>query len=256
MCIRMGKNGQQDDLRRFELFKEMLLRTYGGNTFFSKDWLQKEWSKKEAQLKPKVKAEKKLNLSEPPTAPMSAKLTALREELGSCPRCKLCKTRTHIVYGEGSSNARLMFVGEGPGETEDLSGRPFVGRAGKLLDKIIEAMGLSRNDVYIANVVKCRPPENRRPEKDEIAACEPFLFKQIDIIKPEVIVALGATALECLLKSDAKITNVRGTFIEYRGTKLLPTYHPAYLLRNPPAKKFVWEDMKKVMKELNLKEKV
>ena len=179
------------------------------------------------------------------------KLSEIQKELFDCQLCKLSKTRTNIVFGEGDSKAKLIFVGEAPGESEDLSGRPFVGRAGKLLDKIIEEMGLKREDVFIANVVKCRPPENRRPTKNEISICEPFLFKQIDSINPKIIVALGATALSCLLKTDDKIGDVRGNFLDYRGRKLLPTYHPAYLLRNPSAKKVVLEDMKKVMRELS-----
>ncbi len=226
---------------KFDQWKEYLESVYGANFFFGKEWLARA-----------ATAAKVFEQKSPPSQVVSGALESVRTDLGDCTRCKLCGTRKTIVFGEGNPRARLMFVGEGPGEQEDLQGRPFVGRAGQLLDKIIEAMGLKRDDVYIANVVKCRPPANRRPEPEEVAACEPFLFRQIDTIAPEMIVALGATALECLLKSDAKITKVRGTFIDYRGRKLLPTYHPAYLLRNPPAKKDVWEDMKKVMAALGM----
>ncbi|HKY10033.1 MAG TPA: uracil-DNA glycosylase [Candidatus Binatia bacterium] len=178
-------------------------------------------------------------------------LEELRAEIGDCQRCKLCAGRTHIVFGVGNPKARLMFVGEGPGRDEDIQGEPFVGRAGQLLNDIItKGMGLKRSDVYIANVVKCRPPDNRNPEPDEVAACEPFLKRQIDLIRPEIIVGLGKFAVQCLLQSKAPITKVRGTWHRYHGIKLMPTFHPAYLLRNPADKKLVWEDIKKVIKEL------
>jgi DNA polymerase len=154
--------------------------------------------------------------------------------------------------GEGNPRARLVFVGEGPGEQEDLQGRPFVGNAGQLLDKMIQAIGLSRNDVYIANVVKCRPPGNRNPESDEILACSPFLHRQLDIIQPEVIVALGKFAAQTLLQTDEKITQLRGKFKTYRGTKLMPTFHPSYLLRSPSAKREAWIDLQAVAKELGI----
>jgi len=175
-------------------------------------------------------------------------LGALRVEIGpDCSRCKLHTLgRKQVVFGVGNPNAELMFVGEGPGADEDIQGEPFVGRAGQLLTKIIEAIELRREDVYIANVIKCRPPGNRNPEPDEVEQCEPFLFRQIDIIKPKVIVALGKFAAQCLLKSDAPITRIRGREFTYRDAILIPTYHPAYLLRNPSAKRDVWEDMKKV----------
>lgn len=167
--------------------------------------------------------------------------------IGDCRRCKLCTGRSKIVFGDGSPNARLMFVGEGPGHDEDRQGVPFVGRAGQLLNQIIKAMGWSRDEVYIANVVKCRPPDNRTPQPDEVAACTPFLFRQIEIIKPAAIVALGSPASQALLETSAGITKIRGTFREFRGVPVMPTFHPAYLLRNPAAKKEVWEDMQKVM---------
>lgn len=175
-------------------------------------------------------------------------LAAIQADIGAdCRRCKLCSLgRSQIVFGVGNPKARLMFVGEAPGEEEDKRGEPFVGRAGQLLTKIIEAIGLSRDQVYIANVIKCRPPNNRNPEPDEVASCEPFLFRQIDVIQPKVIVPLGKFAAQCLLKTMDPITKLRGRQFDYRGTILIPTFHPAYLLRNPSAKREVWEDMKKV----------
>lgn len=184
--------------------------------------------------------------------PLQAKsLEELRAAIGDCERCKLCSGRTNLVFGVGNPKAKLMFVGEGPGRDEDLQGEPFVGRAGQLLTDIItKGMGLKREDVYIANVVKCRPPENRNPEPDEVAACEPFLKKQIDLIRPKIIVGLGKFAVQTLLQSKVPITKVRGNWHSYHGIKLMPTFHPAYLLRNPADKKLVWEDIKKVIKEL------
>lgn len=178
----------------------------------------------------------------------SDSLEIINTDIGpACERCKLCSLgRSRIVFGVGHPKARLMFVGEAPGEEEDKRGEPFVGRAGQLLTKIVEAIGLSREQVYIANVIKCRPPNNRNPEPDEVAACEPYLFRQIDIIQPAVIVPLGKFAAQCLLKTTDPITRLRGRRFDYRGTTLIPTFHPAYLLRNPSAKREVWEDMKLV----------
>ena len=175
-------------------------------------------------------------------------LESIKTDIGpACTRCKLhALGRTQIVFGVGHPKARLMFVGEAPGEEEDKRGEPFVGRAGQLLTKIVEAIGLSREQVYIANVIKCRPPGNRNPEPDEVAICEPFLFRQIDTIRPQVIVPLGKFAAQCLLKTADPITRLRGQVFNYRGTTLIPTFHPAYLLRNPSAKREVWDDMKKV----------
>jgi DNA polymerase len=174
-------------------------------------------------------------------------LAAIRHDLGDCTRCKLHTLgRKQIVYGVGNPNADLMFVGEAPGADEDIQGEPFVGRAGQLLTKIIEAIGLTREDVYIANVIKCRPPGNRNPEPDEVEPCEPFLFRQIDTIKPKVIVALGKFAAQSLLRTTDPITRIRGREYQYRDAILMPTYHPAYLLRTPSAKRDVWEDMKRV----------
>ncbi len=181
-------------------------------------------------------------------------LEEIRNELGECTRCKLHEGRTNIVFGDGNPNAKLVFVGEGPGRDEDIQGKPFVGRAGKLLTKIIAAMGLDRQDVYICNVVKCRPPENRNPEADEVAACRPFLLKQIRAIDPEVIVCLGSVATSLLLQlKNPRMGDLRGQFHEYGNSKLMITYHPAAILRNPNFRKPVWEDIKLVMKELNLK---
>jgi len=180
-------------------------------------------------------------------------LEALRQVLGDCTRCKLCKGRTNVVFGIGNPSADLMFVGEGPGEDEDRQGLPFVGRAGALLTDIItKGMGLRRDDVYIANVVKCRPPQNRNPEPDEIVACEPFLHRQISIIRPRVIVTLGKFATQVLLRSRTPISQLRGTWHDYQGVPLMATFHPAYLLRNPSDKRLVWEDIKQVMAHLNL----
>ncbi len=173
-------------------------------------------------------------------------LVGVRRDIGDCTRCKLHKGRTQIVFGVGNPEADLMFVGEAPGRDEDLQGFPFVGRAGQLLTKIIEAIALKREDVYIANVIKCRPPENRNPEPDEVETCEPFLFRQIDIIKPKVIVALGKFGAQTLLRTLDPISRLRGRVFDYRGAKLIPTFHPAYLLRNPSSKREVWEDMKLV----------
>jgi uracil-DNA glycosylase len=179
-------------------------------------------------------------------------LLRIREDLGECTRCKLHSTRHTIVFGDGNPKAELVFVGEGPGADEDAQGLPFVGRAGKLLTQMIEAMGLQRKDVYICNVVKCRPPGNRQPEEDEVSTCSPFLLRQIDAIAPKVIVCLGAVAAKTLLRTNRGISQFRGEWLEFRGRKLLATYHPAYLLRNPAAKSEVWKDLRKVMAVLGL----
>jgi DNA polymerase len=175
-------------------------------------------------------------------------LDDIKTDIGpACTRCKLCTLgRSQVVFGVGNPKARLMFVGEAPGEDEDKKGEPFVGRAGQLLTKIIEAIGMGREQVYIANVIKCRPPNNRNPEPDEVEACEPYLFRQIEVIRPKVIVPLGKFAAQSLLKTVEPITRLRGRQFDYRGAVLIPTFHPAYLLRNPSAKREVWEDMKKV----------
>lgn len=182
-------------------------------------------------------------------------LLKIRDDIGDCTRCKLHKGRHTIVFGDGSPKAELVFVGEGPGADEDAQGLPFVGRAGKLLTQMIEAMGLQRKDVYICNVVKCRPPENRTPEKDEVSTCSPFLLRQLDVIAPKVIVCLGSVAAQTLLETNRGISHYRGEWLDFRGRKLLATYHPAYLLRNPGAKGEVWKDLRKVMSALGLQPK-
>ena len=175
-------------------------------------------------------------------------LDAIRDEMGDCRRCPLCGRRRHIVFGVGNPNAQLVFVGEGPGRDEDIQGEPFVGAAGELLNRIIQAIKLTREQVYIANIVKCRPPGNRNPEPDEIETCRPFLERQLKAINPRFIVALGKVAAQTLLGSQTPISRLRGRFHDYGGIRLLPTYHPAYLLRNPGAKRDVWEDMQMLMK--------
>jgi DNA polymerase len=177
-------------------------------------------------------------------------LMGLRERIGDCKRCRLSKNRTNIVFGEGNPEARLMFVGEGPGREEDIQARPFVGDAGQLLTRLINRMGFKREDVYIANVVKCRPPENRNPQEDEISACLPFLEEQIEIIRPSVIFCLGKISTHALLGIKTPISKLRGNFYSYKGIPLMPTFHPAYLLRNPRDKRLTWEDAQKVLKKL------
>lgn len=175
-----------------------------------------------------------------------ATLESIRADLGDCTRCKLSKERNHIVFGVGNPDADLVIVGEAPGRDEDLKGEPFVGRAGKLLTDILLAIGLAREEVYICNIIKCRPPKNRNPEPDEIETCEPYLKRQLDAISPKMILTLGKFATQTLLSTDTPISKLRGNFAAYQDIPLLPTYHPAYLLRNPSAKKDVWEDMKKL----------
>jgi DNA polymerase len=178
------------------------------------------------------------------------RLDVLRDELGDCQRCTLSSKRNRIVFGSGNANARIVFVGEGPGREEDKQGIPFVGEAGQLLEKILFAMGFRREDVYICNVVKCRPPQNRDPKPDEVEACEVFLKQQLDAIKPQVIVALGRFAAQTLLAEPARIGQIRGQWREYQGIPLMVTYHPAYLLRNPSGKREVWLDVKQVLKRI------
>ena len=183
-------------------------------------------------------------------AQVSDNLESLAKEVSECERCDLYRTRRNLVFGSGNPNAGVMFIGEAPGEEEDMRGLPFVGKAGQLLTKIIEAMGLKREDVYIANILKCRPPNNRMPLPTEILACEENVRRQIEVIKPKVICTLGKFASQTLLRSQTPISMLRGKFREYNGIKVMPTFHPAYLLRNPQDKRLVWEDMKKVLKEL------
>lgn len=190
----------------------------------------------------------------PPVPPEQhfAALNLIRDEIGDCTRCALAKGRTKLVFGDGDPNARLMFVGEGPGADEDASGIPFVGRGGQLLNNMIQAMGLKREQVYIANVVKCRPPQNRTPEPEEAHTCSPFLFRQIDVVRPQVIVALGQTAVTYLTGEKRPLSGWRGTVHPLRGTKLIVTYHPAFLLRDPNQKKHAWADLQIAMRELGL----
>jgi DNA polymerase len=215
--------------------------------------------------KPKLEPEKTStplrDILPPPTGPSLFEsvnkvegdtLLKIREDIGDCTRCKLHKGRHKIVFGDGNPKAELVFIGEGPGADEDMQGLPFVGRAGKLLTQMIEAMGLQRKDVYICNVVKCRPPENRAPDPDEVTTCSPYLLRQIDVIQPKVIVCLGAVAAKTLLETTRGISQFRGEWLQWRGRKLMATYHPAYLLRNPNAKGEVWKDLQKVMAELDL----
>jgi uracil-DNA glycosylase len=185
-----------------------------------------------------------------PTPASRPTLEQVRAELGDCTRCKLHKARIQIVFGVGNPKASLVFVGEAPGADEDAQGEPFVGRAGQLLTKIIEAMGMRREDVYICNIIKCRPPNNRTPEADEIVACQPFLVKQLQAIGPKFICALGGPATQTLLQTKEPISRMRGKFYDFHGIPLLPTFHPAFLLRNPNEKKTVWEDMKLLMRRM------
>lgn len=212
------------------------------------------WEESGVELQPAKKKQNKTKLPSAPPAHLKT-LEDVRKWLGECKRCGLCDQRNEIVFGTGNPKARLMFIGEGPGADEDKQGLPFVGRAGQLLNKIIEAMGLQRSDVYIANIVKCRPPSNRVPEPDEISQCLPFLKSQIELVCPEVVVALGLTASRALTQTEHNMANLRGQFHTIawkKETPLMPTYHPAYLLRNPSAKKIVWEDMKLVKDRLKL----
>ena len=173
-------------------------------------------------------------------------LDEVRKEMGNCKRCKLHRTRRTLVFGEGDESAKLMMIGEGPGYDEDVQGKPFVGKAGQLLTKILQSINLRREEVFIANIIKCRPPQNRNPEPDEIESCSPFLLKQIEAIQPKIICALGAFAAQTLLKTETKITALRGKHYDLAGIKVFPTYHPAFLLRNPERKRDVWEDMKQI----------
>jgi uracil-DNA glycosylase family 4 len=205
-----------------------------------------------AQIKAHLRFQKSLGihtlLSRRETRPLIT-LEAIQSELGDCTRCRLHEGRQSLVFGEGNPHAALVFVGEAPGREEDLQGRPFVGKAGELLTRIIEAIDLTRKEVYIANIVKCRPPQNRNPQPDEIRTCLPFLRKQLEAIRPKIICALGTFAAQTLLETEERISLLRGKFYAYQGARLMPTYHPAFLLRNPQFKRAVWEDMKMVREE-------
>ncbi len=214
--------------------------------------LHRELNELVTQLKEHLRYQRELGITSlisQGEAMTSLTLDVVREELGECRRCRLHEGRNHLVFGEGDPRALLVFVGEAPGRDEDLQGRPFVGRAGELLTRIIEAIELRRDEVYITNIVKCRPPNNRDPKPDEIQTCLPFLRKQMEIIRPTIICALGTFAAQTLLETEDKISKLRGRFHDYQGAKLMPTYHPAFLLRNPRFKRDVWEDMKLIRGE-------
>jgi len=220
-------------------------------------WIQAEgidtWAKPTVEAVQTAVVQSAASVEEPSEIPsVFTTLESVREALGDCQRCKLSSTRTHLVFGDGNPEADLLFVGEGPGQDEDIQGKPFVGKSGQLLNKMITAMGLSREKVYIANIIKCRPPKNRNPEADEIESCSPFLDQQIAVISPKVICALGTFAAQTLLKTNTKISAMRGRFHDLNGIKVLPTFHPAYLLHNPAQKGKVWEDLQKVMAVLGL----
>ncbi len=221
----------------------------------SPDWVgdhDPQFNPQETEIPPRKPIAAPPSVTPAVTDPAAA-LRIIREEIGDCTRCALHKGRNKIVFGDGSPTARLMFVGEGPGADEDAQGLPFVGKAGQLLNNMISAMGLKREEVYIANVVKCRPPQNRTPEPDEANTCSPFLFQQIDAIRPEVLVALGATAATYLLGQRQPLAGLRGRVHTWRGSKLIVTYHPAFLLRDPRQKKEAWADLQIAMRELGLK---
>ncbi len=243
-----------EDLRKYVEYQRALGVEYmvskAGESGVRSASIREDEMRKKQPVKMTIDANLQLNIFD--SASRKQTLEEIKEEIGDCTRCKLHQGRTNIVFGEGNPKARLVFVGEGPGRDEDVQGQPFVGRAGQLLTKIINAMGLKRSDVYICNVVKCRPPGNRTPEQDEIATCQPFLFKQLRTIDPEVIVCLGGIAAQSVLKTKAKLGDLRGNFHSYSHAKLMVTYHPAALLRNPGFKKPLWEDMQLVMKELGI----
>jgi uracil-DNA glycosylase len=220
----------------------------------SPEWVGDHEPQQEQPIPPRkpISAPPSVSAAVPPSD-RAAALSVIREEIGDCTRCALHTGRNKIVFGDGDPNARLMFVGEGPGADEDAQGLPFVGKAGQLLNNMIGAMGLKREEVYIANVVKCRPPGNRTPEPDEANTCSPFLFRQIDVIRPEVIVALGATAATYLLGQRQPLAGLRGRVHSWRGSKLIVTYHPAFLLRDPRQKKEAWADLQIAMRELGIK---
>ncbi len=223
------------------------VRALAGDLRDRLSWLKEEGFDTWAQSAPPLAIRSRSSASLPRFT-----LEDIRADLGDCQRCKLASTRTHVVFGAGDAQAELMFVGEGPGADEDRKGLPFVGKAGQLLTKMIGAMGLSRDRVYIANIIKCRPPQNRNPQADEISSCRPFLDQQIAAIRPKVICALGTFAAQTLLKTQTRISDLRGHFHDLNGVKVLPTFHPAYLLRNPGEKKKVWADLQLIMTDLGL----
>lgn len=241
-----------EDLRKYLEYQKVLGAEYLVESADNSD-IKGSSTRKEMRTKtPKEAIDANLQMNIFESVSKKQTLEEIREEIGDCTRCKLHTGRTNIVFGEGNPRARLVFVGEGPGKDEDAKGKPFVGRAGQLLTKIIKAMGLERSDVYICNVVKCRPPANRTPEQDEVATCQQFLFKQLRAIEPMVIVCLGSVASQSVLNTKAKLSELRGRFHTFGNSKLMVTYHPAALLRNPGFKKPLWEDMQIVMAELGI----
>ncbi len=250
--------GLTDFYRRPVETSEAATTTNAGAPSMTKSWAGEHGPFLEASQETTPIPPRKPIQSPPPVSPLieqdrATALNLIREDIGDCTRCALHKGRNKIVFADGDPDARLMFVGEGPGADEDAQGLPFVGRAGQLLNNMIGAMGLKREEVYIANVVKCRPPQNRTPEPDEANTCSPFLFRQIDVVRPEVLVALGATAATYLLGQRQPLAGLRGRVHSFRGTKLIVTYHPAFLLRDPRQKKEAWADLQIAMRELGLK---
>jgi DNA polymerase len=227
-----------------------ILDEYLGVISFLKHYVEEqiELGFLEVPVSEQRKSEKETHQEDSP-AVVYETMDEIRDAIVNCRKCPLHKTRKNVVFGEGNESAKLVFVGEAPGADEDRQGRPFVGRAGQKLTQIIEAMGLSRSDVFIANVLKCRPPDNRNPLPDEIKACEPYLIAQLKLIKPKIICALGTFSAQTLLRTDQRISSLRGRFYTYHSIKLMPTYHPAFILRNPKFKRDVWEDVQKIMAE-------
>jgi uracil-DNA glycosylase len=251
MAAKLDPSVQKQLMARVDYYREM-----GIYDFYRRPTTESQAVAGEPETVPAGPA---ASLSGAPAAEIQDKPAALkliRDDLGDCTRCRLHKGRTNLVFGVGNVDADIMFVGEGPGADEDLQGEPFVGRAGQLLNNMIAAMGIRRQDVYIANIVKCRPPGNRTPERDECDTCSPFLLRQIAVIRPKVIVALGAVAAKNLLAVNDSMANLRGRWYDFRDSRLIVTYHPAFLLRDPRQKKEAWKDLQMVMKYLGLKPKV
>lgn len=246
--MKLTTEQQKQLIARVDYYREL-----GIYDFYRQAVAETSQAEETTQVMPSRSASPLFDSSLPVIQDKPAALKAISEDIGDCTRCRLHKGRKNIVFGVGKVNADIMFVGEGPGADEDEQGEPFVGRAGQLLNNMITAMGLKRQDVYIANVVKCRPPGNRTPERDECDTCGPFLLRQIEVIRPKVIVALGAVAAKYLLGINDSMANLRGHWYDFKGAKLVVTYHPAYLLRDPRQKKEAWKDLQMVMKYLGLK---
>lgn len=251
MPNRLDPEIQKQILARVDYYREM-----GIHDFYRRP--VEETAPAQSEQAEPILADRSTSFADTPAPSIQDKpaaLQAIRDYIGDCTRCRLHKGRKNIVFGVGNVNADIMFVGEGPGADEDEQGEPFVGRAGQLLNNMISAMGIQRQDVYIANIVKCRPPGNRTPEKDECDTCSPFLMRQIEVVQPKVIVALGAVAAKNLLAVNDSMANLRGRWYDFKGARLLVTYHPAFLLRDPRQKKEAWKDLQMVMKYLGLKSK-